>query len=182
MKSREFASVSFVVVGLLFFAQAMLLLQTSISFIELGGQLLSIVMLLPTALLLYLGFYIIHVRDRLAVQVLPEQESADLSPVSKREFAAVAFAAVGLLIVGIGFPGTIEITVEFFAVVRSAPAPSVMGADSGLAAGDFLRVLPEASRFGTQTLFGLLLVWLSPRLAARFTGPHNAKHLGPLDA
>ena len=152
----------------------MVLLQASISFIELNGPLLSIVMLLPTALLLYLGFYIIHVRDRLAVQVLPEQESEDVSPLSKREFAAVAFAAVGLLLVGIGFPGTIKITVELFAIVQSAPAPSVMGADSGLAAGDFLRVLPEACLVGTQTLFGLLLVWLSPRLAARFSGTFNA--------
>lgn len=173
MKSREFASVSFVVVGLCFFAQGMLLLQTSIFFIEMSGPLLSLLMVLPTVLLFYLGFYIIRVRDRLAKQVLPKEEPAEASHVSKQELSAVAFAAVGLLLIGFGFPGTIKIIVQVFAVARSAPAPSVMGTESGVSALDFVHVLPEALHVGTQLLFGLLLFWLSPRLAARFSGTYN---------
>lgn len=173
MKAREFASVMFVVVGLLFFAQAMVLLQASISFVEIGPPLLSIVMVVPTVLMLYLGFYIIHIRDRLSQQVLPEGESEQEKHVSKQEFAAVAFAAVGLLLIGFGFPGTIRVIVQLFAVIQSAEAPSVMGAATETPAWEIHHVLPEALRVGTQLLFGLLVFWLSPRLAARFSGPSD---------
>jgi hypothetical protein len=173
MKAREFASVMFVVVGLLFFAQAMVLLQASLSFIKIGPPLLSIAMIFPTALTLYLGFYIIRVRDRLSEQVVPEGESEQASHVSKQELAAIAFAAVGLLLVGFGLPGTIKVIVQLFAVFQPAQAPSVMGAASETPVWEFRNVLPEALGVGIQLLFGLLVFWWSPRLAARFSGPSD---------
>ena len=158
MKAREFSSVMFVVVGLLFFAQAMVLLQASLSFIKIGPPLLSIAMIVPTALTLYLGFYII----RLSEQVVPEGESEQASHISKQELAAIAFAAVGLLLFGFGLPGTIKVIVQLFAVFQPAQAPSVMGAASETPVWEFRNVLPEALGVGIQLLFGLLVFWWSP--------------------
>jgi hypothetical protein len=176
MKSREFASVSFVVVGLLYFAYGVSLLPTAIVFMDSFGPVFAVAMFVPTAVLIYLGFYIIRVRDRLAVQVLPEDETESGSRLSKRDLMAVAVASVGLFLIGLGLPGIIKVMAEALTITRSSPGPSVMGSDLGIEPRSFLSVVPEAARVGTELLFGLLLVWKSPSLAERLCGTRDARN------
>ena len=168
MRTREFAAVAFVVVGLLYFASALSLLQGAAMLITVGHPAAAVAAVLPIVVLIYLGSFLIKKRDSISRFVLPEDAPAVPAGITQRQLSTVMFAAVGLFLIGLGFPGMLEILLKSTAAADvTTQQTSVFDSAPSQIFGGFRSMLPEAVRVISQIILGLALFLTSPYLAKR---------------